>query len=242
MRARSFGARTGTQDEVIAGLLWRHPEWWVLAASAAAWAQMALHGAGPRGQEHAHSLAASNEFLNWMLMIAAMMLPLIVDSLRRTAFRSLRSRRQRAMVLFLFGYLALWGAAGLPVVWARSLSWNHSPIAVGTAFLLASAWSVNPIHRRALIACHQTRPLAPLGWKADFHCVQFGVIIGNACALSCWPLMLACTVAGHNVVAMLAGATIGAVERFSFRPPHRAIAAAQIVIGAFYIIGGWGRL
>jgi predicted metal-binding membrane protein len=242
MRFGPVEARTGTQYEVIAGLLWRHPEWWVLAASAAAWVQLALHGGRHRGQQHAHSLSLSDEFLNWMLMIAAMMLPLIVDSLRTTAFRSLRSRRHRAMALFLVGYLAFWGAAGLPVAWARSSSWNHSPIAVGTAFLLASVWSVNPIHRGALIACHRTRPLAPLGWRADFHCVQFGLIIGNACALSCWPLMLACTVAGHNFVAMLAGAAVGAVERFSFRPPRRAIAAAQIVIGAFYIIGAWGRL
>lgn len=238
MRAWSIGSPTGTQDEVIAGLLWRHPEWWALALSAAAWVLMALHGARHQGHEHAHSLSVSNEFLKWMLMIAAMMLPLIVDSVRTTAFRSLRSRRHRAMVLFLVGYLTLWGAAGLPVAWARSSSWNHSPIAVGIAFLLASVWSISPIHRRGLIACHQTRPLAPLGWRADFHCVQFGLIIGNACALSCWPLMLACTVSGHNVVAMVAGATIGALERFSFRPPHRAIAAAQIVIGAFCIITG----
>ena len=98
---------------------WRHPEWWTLAISAAAWLLIlgtsevgnATHGAhGAR----VSAVAPNNPLVDagaWLIMIAAMMLPLCVATIRATADRSLWRRRHRA--------IACWLASTVPRQWAR---------------------------------------------------------------------------------------------------------------------------
>src|SRR5687768_14724394 len=81
------------------GVAWRHPEWWVLAISAAAWIFMTLPDADPppgaSHVDHLHDTRAALAPLvmmhtrDWMLMIIAMMPPLCIASIRATAVRSL---------------------------------------------------------------------------------------------------------------------------------------------------------
>ena len=78
---------------------WRRPEWWSLALCAAAWLLMV--------RRHWHGISG------WMLMTFAMMLPMVVDSIRATAERSLWRRRHRAIAAFLIGYLSLWIVIGV---------------------------------------------------------------------------------------------------------------------------------
>jgi predicted metal-binding membrane protein len=170
------------------------------------------------------------------LMLGAMMLPLVLNPLRTTAFRSLRIRRHRSMALFLAGYLAPWIACGLPVAWIRGFPWVHTPMATAGAFALAALWVPTPMHARALVACHRTMPLAPRGARADRDCLHFGVVIGGACMVSCWALMLACAVSGHSLAAMIGGAAIGACERFSYRPPLRTVLAGTWALAAGYLV------
>ena len=83
---------------------WEHPEWWVIGLACLAWLPMLEHGVDHAG--HAlHVMPPSAELTHWLLMIAAMMFPLVLDPLRNVAFRSYRRRRHLAMVELLAGYL-----------------------------------------------------------------------------------------------------------------------------------------
>lgn len=222
---------------------WAHPEWWCVGGAGIALAAMVAFGLRHRG--HAQCACASmsdaQTWLHWMLMVAAMMVPLSLGAVRHAAFRSLRERRHRAMAIFLIGYGAPWAALGLVSVAIRALPWAGRPIAPAAAFAVAALWAMAPLRKRALLACHRTLPLAPRGWRADADCLRFGAVVGGACAATCWATMLACAVAGHSLLAMSGGTAIGALERLSFRSPARAVALATLglatVIGVATRIG-----
>jgi predicted metal-binding membrane protein len=226
-----------------ANIAWRHPEWWILALSGAAWIYM-LAGytlAWPvdavRVHDRPHAAFSSHTLLTdlriWLVMIDAMMVPLATGPVRAVAVRSLWRRRHRAMMVFVAGYVAVWLIAGGGVALARSLSAflpDSSPAIAAGGFLLAAVWHALPVRRRALASCHFTRPIAPTGWKADADCLRYGCVIGGRCVVSCWALMLACVLARHNPLAMLGTATLMVMERFAFRPrPHLAIAALVLM-------------
>jgi predicted metal-binding membrane protein len=164
---------------------------------------------------------------HWQLMVLAMMLPVVVPSLRAAAFRSLWRRRHRAVAGFLVGYLTVWALVGLAVccilAWAPKLTHEWQREAAAGAFLLAACWHWSRIKQRALVACHRTIPLAPSGLRADRDCIVFGWQIGCACCLSCWVLMVACTLTGHSSVALLVCGLIGLAERYSWRPNTKLI-------------------
>jgi hypothetical protein len=63
---------------------------------------------------HVHQPGAVSNWWQWMLMVAAMILPLQIDGVRRIAEYSLWSRRHRAIAGYLVGYLIVWAAAGVP--------------------------------------------------------------------------------------------------------------------------------
>lgn len=145
--------------------------------------------------------------VDWAVMVAAMMLPLVFDHLQYAATRSLWRRRQRAMLGFLCGYVAVWMLAGIAAMAAASVL--TATVAVAIAFL----WQLTPWKRRALVACHRTMPLAPEGWRADGDCLRCGWSIGSACVVTCGAMMLACVAIGHSLPAMVVVTMIAAVER-----------------------------
>ena len=196
----------------LARVLWSYPEWWVLALCVMAWVPMLEHGVRHWGHRMPPAPLLS-ELQSWLLMAAAMMVPLVVDPLRTAAFKSLRSRRHRAMAAFLFGYLGVWLFAGLPVVWLRSQPWAQQRVGVAAAFVLAAVWTLTAFRERALIVSHRRVPLSASGWRADRDCLRFGWSVGFGCTIACWPLMLACTLSGHWLVAMIGAAAIGMLER-----------------------------
>lgn len=194
-------------------IAWRHPEWWALAISAAAWLAIL--------QPHAHHRLGA--FTMWTLMTLAMMLPAVVHPMRTAAERSLWRRRQRAIAGFLVGYLACWLLMGIVVM--------HIDVRFGAAiaFALAGAWQLTRQKRIALTACHRTMPLAPRGWRADRDCMRYGWSIGTRCVASCGLMMIACALSGHALVATAFVTAILWIERYTRRPDHRAIGAALFV-------------
>ena len=54
----------------------------------------------------------------WMLMVAAMMMPMLAGAIGHVRARSLPRRRMRSMALFMIGYCAIWAACGVPIVLA----------------------------------------------------------------------------------------------------------------------------
>lgn len=176
---------------------WRHPEWWSVALSIAAWIALL---STPR-HSLSHRTTAAN-LSSWFLMVVAMMFPLVIGQVRQTAFHSLWSRRHRAIGLFLTGYVVPWLACGALVILIQDELPVDARAAAIIAIAIAVAWQVSPPKRRALRNCHRVMPLAPRGWRASWSCVRFGGQIGAACVCTCWALMLVCTASDHTALTM----------------------------------------
>jgi predicted metal-binding membrane protein len=218
-----------------------YPEAWVYAAAAAAWAAllsmpvsaavMAFCFGEESGLAHLSFAAGATlatvawpaALLHWLLMVAAMMLPMTAMALRHVAMRSFRARRGRAMAVFVAGYGLVWLAAA-PVFAAAAFAGRmlagEGLLTLGAALALAAAWQATPAKRRALRRCHRTAPLAPSGWRADRDCFVFGLDHGRSCLAACWPLMLAAIAAGHPA-AMLAAGLFALAERRILAPEPR---------------------
>ncbi|HZU26036.1 MAG TPA: DUF2182 domain-containing protein [Bryobacteraceae bacterium] len=222
--------------DAIDHLRWRLPEISMLAASMAAWLALAA-----RAGVHMHSAGAAANWRHWMLMVAAMMLPLQVDKIRLTAERSLWSRRHRAALEYLVGYLSVWAALGAPLSLAFTLlhighrvDWR-----LGTAMglVITAAWLVSPWKRVAARMCHRTAPLSAAGWEADRDCICFGWLSGSTCALNCWPLMLVCWLSSHSFIAMLFSFVLSWIDRH-FPPDYARNAAAVVVLALSFGLAG----
>jgi predicted metal-binding membrane protein len=166
---------------------------------------------------------------NWMLMVVAMMFPLVLDSVRRTAARSLWTRRHRAIAGFLLGYLSLWAAVGVLASFIPAKS-------AAAGFALAAIWQLTPMKSRAVLSCHRTMPLTPTGWRADLDCIRFGWHIGGGCLISCWALMLACVLSGHALFAMVAITAAAITERYATQIAPGLICAALSLCAVGYVL------
>jgi Predicted metal-binding integral membrane protein (DUF2182) len=210
----------------------RFPEFWMLAVSAVAWLAVAA-----RTGRHIHYDGVAANWWHWMLMVAAMMLPLQIHGVRLTAERSLWERRHRAILGFLLGYLSVWALAGAPLSWAAivlaipsRVGWMEGA-AIG--FLVETAWLISPWKGIAARMCHRTLPLSPAGWRADRDCLGYGWIAGCGCALNCWPLMLVCWLSGHSFIAMILGFGLGWADRHATLD-YRLHAMVAAVLGAAF--------
>lgn len=212
---------------------WLHPEWWSIAISGLAWVMM-LREASRHFGHAGHRTSFPAEMSGWMLMTLAMMLPLVLHSVRMTARASLWSRRHRAIAGFLTGFVAIWMPLGLVVATFRYASGAYMQWATALAFGVAVLWQRTSWHQRALMYCHWKEPLAPRGWRADLDCVRYGAIIGAICMWSCWPLMLACGLSGHSPVAMAGGMLIGVAERWYYRPRARRMMLITLALALYY--------
>lgn len=215
---------------------WQHPQWWSVVLSGAAWAVMLFHGWPHTGHEVHHSMSFPQELGYWMVMVAAMMLPLVLRPIWLTAIGSLWSRRHRAVAGFLLGFFGPWLGLGIIAAWLREFPSTHSYAAAGLAFIGAVFWQRSRMHQQALVACHRTIPLAPVGWRADRDCLRFGATIGCACLGSCWLLMLACSLTGHSLVAMAATSAVGASERHWFGLRWRSARLVTMSVATYYVV------
>jgi predicted metal-binding membrane protein len=247
LRARSIGREW----------LARHPEWWVLAVSAGAWLVLAVAAqhrmlpalclapstdpltaslAGLQAAQKSSQLAW--EVADWVLMIAAMMLPLVVLPVRHVAFRSFRDRRHRAIAEFLAGYVGVWILAGmalLPVpIAASALGATQNRLVVAIGYSIAVAWQLTPFKMGALRRCHRTVPLAPDGWRAAAACIRFGLGSGGSCLASCWALMAVPVLTSHGLAAMACIQAVMVRERYQRRPRPQT-AASILLLGAAFL-------
>jgi predicted metal-binding membrane protein len=169
------------------------------------------------------------EMFGWLIMSAAMMLPLTIAPVRHVAFRSLWKRRHRAVFCFLLGVALIWTAVGL--LWIAILG-LHGASAFGTVasslvIAVAAGWQFTPAKRRALLACHRTVPLAVDRWRADLDCLRYGLLHGRHCLLSCWALMLAAMLLHPGLPAMFGASVVALTERYR---PQRLRTASLLAL------------
>ncbi len=219
------------------------PEWWALLFSAFAWFGMALHmvplQVGPHAHHPAQFPSAMTQWLQWQAMIVAMMLPFLLWQIRRVAAGTFRYRRHLAVSCLIVGFLGVWAVAGLFAVMVSSIWSIGGPVAVGLLLVASAGWCLTPWYCRATYAHHSTRPLPPKGWHAVVRTVQEGARLGQACIVSCGPLMLACLASGHSVVVMLGGLVLTWRERTAFEPRPRGQARWHLVLAAVATVTLW---
>jgi predicted metal-binding membrane protein len=220
----------------------RHPEWWMLAISAAAW--LVLIFGAPNNEVPLCTSTPSSPLLGaisgWILMTLAMMPPLVLPAVRHVGFRSLRVRRHIAIAEFLAGYLGIWLAVGigLLVVFRATdtvRSGTDPRIVATAAYGAAILWQLTPLKRRALWRCHRTVPLALDGWRADVSCLLFGAGIGRDCVTSCWLLMALPLLAPHSlaVMACVQGAML--CERYQ-RARYPRQTSSLVLLGTAFLL------
>ncbi|WP_128957860.1 DUF2182 domain-containing protein [Bradyrhizobium guangzhouense] len=159
----------------------------------------------------------------WMLMVAAMMMPMLAGALGHVRARSLPRRRKRSLALFVIGYCAIWGACGIPIVLAMLTLrlMQLSPVVtiapVGSLILI---WQFSPAKQLCLNRCHDQPPLAAHGIAADLAALSYGIRQAIWCCGTCWALMLVPLMAqdGH-LFAMAATSAYLIAERLD--PPRR---------------------
>ena len=196
----------------------------VLLLSAAAWiwlladpGGLAMHCAamGSGGQASFPMLLAMNPpaslAAGWGLMLVAMMSPALILPISHLRLRSFKSRRARAIALFVAGYAAIWMAAGVVLLAGALAIRGAAPDsylpAVGVS-LLAIVWQLSPVKQRCLNRCHAPAGLAAFGAAADLDALRFGVFHGVWCAGSCWALMLSPMLLPRGHVAGMAIVTL----------------------------------
>lgn len=204
------------------------PEWSVVAVALTAWVGWCLPmRPAPEVGGHAEHTGAQAVSIGvvvgygcmWLLMAAAMMLPSTIPSVRYVAFTSQRRRRQRAIGMFVVGYLAVWSVFGLLVLPLTLPAAEYRWIGV-IALTLAGLYELTPIKRAALRRCHRTQPIRFTGPAADRSCLGFGVYQGKTCIASCGPAMFAVLLLGHPLVISLVVGAFLFVERIAVRPDH----------------------
>lgn len=243
-------ANVGRARLAFQRIRWRAPQWWVstvvpvawLVATGATWTP--ITPAEP-ASHHLHASMvrpAATDGLVTFACVVAMMVPLLLPTLRRAAVASLWTRRDRAMVVCVTSYLALWFLAsiviGLAVDAVHDIGGPSG--ALGISGAAALAWQTTKTKRRALRACHKTLPLSPSGWEADRDCARLGLEVGWSCVRNCWGLMSVIFAFGHHPIAMFGAFVFMVIERFGrrtfFDVPRAFAAELRFAFGP--VLGG----
>jgi predicted metal-binding membrane protein len=211
---------------------------------AAAWAVLAaLDADGASGSLHRHAgvdawSALARPGIDWTLMSFAMMMPVTLPAVRHVAYNSIASRRSRAMAIYTTSYLLVWLVVGVAAAGVMLMATTAGVSDRWLAILVlatAAAWQLTRTKRRAVLACRQTVPLPPQGWRADVACIRFAALQGRRCAISCWPLMLLMAIVSHSIALTVGIAVvIAAEERLAIRErlimPFAGVFAAAAVL------------
>lgn len=185
-----------------------HPEWLVLALAALAWIGFFVSSGSGLAGAHSHEAGATGSsvdpLLTWMLMVIAMMLPSTAPHLRYVGFGVRRAVRQRAVLLFVLGYLTVWTLPGLLLTLLPPV-----PLPALAVLLLATAaYELTPVKSRALRTCCRTSPVRYSGTAADASAVEYGLRHGWVCLVASGPGMAALMLAGHAWWAVVVGTAV----------------------------------
>jgi predicted metal-binding membrane protein len=165
----------------------------------------------------------SSLLAGWALMLVAMMLPTLAAPIGHIVERSFKRRRARSIALFIFGYAAIWMAAGAVLLSARlALNWlvPQSYVPAVVVGVVAVVWQCSPVKQLCLNRNHNHRELAAFGLAADLDALRFGVTHGIWCVGSCWALMLFPMLLAEGHLAAMAAVTVLMISE-RFEQPRR---------------------
>ncbi len=209
----------------------------VYPLAAVCWIGMILlHAAWGHFASDSTVLRPAADFLAWMLMAGAMMLPTTLPAVDDVTRRSYRRRRLIAAVEYVAGYMACWGTAGALFVLLRLHPLAHDRGAATLACLLAALWALLPERRIWFAQCHRQIPLCPAGWRADWDAFRQGTTQGVPCVKMCWLLMLACGISEHDWVMMIGGTILAVREKRTFRLNRSPILVGSLALAVWLLV------
>lgn len=129
----------------------------------------------------------------WVIMIAAMMTPTLMEPLLHVMARSLPRNRVLVTLAFLVGFAIIWSLAAIPImaiVISIKAIMPTAGLAFGLAVLIALAWQCSPLKQASLNRCHRRPALAAGGTKALVSAIRYGTTAGRSCCGTCWAAML----------------------------------------------------
>ena len=187
----------------------------------------------------------------WVVMMAAMMFPsvaptvLMYERLRAGHRARGKGAATDATVLFVFGYLCVWTAAGLAayglIELARSigpafLAWNAAGRYVtGGVIVAAAIYQVTPLKQACLVKCRSPMMFLAERWRhGRVGALDLGARHGAWCFGCCWALMAALFAVGVMSLGWMALiAAFIAGEKLLPRPaaPRRTVAILLLLLG-----------
>jgi predicted metal-binding membrane protein len=166
--------------------------------------------------------------LGWQVMLAAMMLPASLPTLRVVATDDARAASWNSQASFLAAFAAVWTAFGLfafagdfvlhhmvdATPWLAARPW----LIEGGVLGLAGAYQLSPLKRRSLDACRDPMELmtAASGVRHGGP-FEMGLIHGLVCLGSSWALMLLMFAEGFANLGWMAALTLVMVYEASGR-------------------------
>ena len=196
-------------------------------------------------------------FVMWLVMMAAMMLPSAAPMILLYTTISRRSRTAdsgfSASVLFMLGYLVVWGMFSLGAVLAHFfLEWSAllSPmmesgnaLLSGSLLLGAGIYQFTPLKRSCLGRCRSPLEFLTSHWRSGKRgALAMGMHHGLYCVGCCWGLMLLLFVGGvMNLLWIAALATLVFIEKLAPGGEWLGRAAGAVLI-AFGIAFLWPPL
>jgi hypothetical protein len=157
--------------------------------------------------------AAATDAATFLLMVAAMMLPLAGPVARHAGTASFWRRRQRAVACCVLGFAAVWAVVGLALFALRAavpLPGEEAAWLAGTA-AAAALWQGSRRRRRAAARCGIRPALPQRGWRATSRGLRAGAVFGARCIPLCVPAMAMMAVS-PGVAVMVAAYGIQAYE------------------------------
>jgi len=197
---------------------------------------------GPHAHHHTsnHNAVLTSAAVDWVLMLACMMAPILIQPIQFVRGSTLARRRTRTTMLFVAGYTVVWMFAGaLMLALAPALGSSGFPpyVRVGAFFLIALTWQCSPAKQACLNRCHVLSPLPAFGRTADTGTLVFGATQGMWCAGSCWAwMLLPLLLSSGHIVAMVATTLLILCERLDDPAPvswrWRGLGKAARIVGA----------
>src|SRR5262249_41293868 len=219
----------------------------VLAVAGVAWAATVQQSRSMTGMEGMDmGLGPIESFaMNWVVMMAAMMLPSaipVVLEFARTAER--RRRWQAATGVLTATYLGVWlifGVVCYALCTAVKMPWPNQNLVVGLALVLAGVSSLSPIKRASQARC---RELCALHGPLPFNLIRSAAVAGVRYGVSCLgcsaALMVAMVLLGMSNLwwAVILGLV---VLVYKFAPPLRMryellLSVALVGLGVAYVM------
>ena len=225
--------------------------WSVLLVAEATGAAAALHHHALIEGGLPIAMAVPLFLVGWVVMVAAMMLPASMPTIRVFETASARlPRPRRARLTFLVSFAVVWTVFGL-LAFLGDVALHHvvdvtpwlaaRPQLIEAGVLaLAGGYQLLPIRRRSLADCRHPSERFVTASPAEGGSARFGLAHGLACLGSSWALMLLMFTEGFANLSWMVALTVVMVYETTGRHGQRVGSAVGValIMAALVVLSG----